>query len=100
MNEKWLFNHMPKSLFNDLTIEEVNMVANQLKNLSWSEYFHVISNSQKAIVLSLFDKHCDQTALQHFSNLEFRNYRTYNSKIHYHNNTPLRITIIDLKICK
>lgn len=93
----WIEQHMPPNFFEEVSKDDILLIAHSLMGLDLQEYFAHIHLKDSAIVLCLDSTDADLRILKHYQNHGIKNYRTFIS-----NNPPpfpsvktnLRIAII------
>lgn len=94
----WLEKHMPPKFFEEISEEDILLIAHSLMGFDLQEYFSHIHQKHSSFVLCLDSKDADLRILKHYKMHGIKNYRTFVSNspppfpsIHM----PLRIAIID-----
>lgn len=77
----WMEEHMPPRFFEELTHEEVMLIAHNLTGFHLSEYYTRLHLKNRAIVLTLNDPSADLKILKPFSFYGIKNYQTYVSDV-------------------
>lgn len=94
----WMQEHMPPKFFEEVTEDNVLLIAHSLMGLDLQGFFAILFPHESAFVLCLESKDADLKILEQFKLRGIRNYRTFVS-----NNPPpfpgitqlLRIAVID-----
>lgn len=93
----WLREHMPPSFFEEITEEDLLLIAHSLMGFDLQDYFAHIHLKHSAIVLCLDSKDADLRILKHYQQNGIKNYRTFisnESPPFARAKTPLRIAVI------
>lgn len=93
----WLREHMPPSFFEEITEEDLLLIAHSLMGFDLQDYFAHIHLKHSAIVLCLDSQDADLRILKQYQQHGIKNYRTFisnESPPFARVKTPLRIAVI------
>lgn len=91
----WLEQAMPLGFFDEVTKENISLIAHSLIDFDLQEYFSIINIQHSAVVMCLESPDADLKILKNFSDYAIRNYQCYVSFVPLPNcNSNLRIAII------
>ncbi|HSX04786.1 MAG TPA: NAD-glutamate dehydrogenase domain-containing protein [Rhabdochlamydiaceae bacterium] len=93
----WLDRHMPPSFFEEMSEDDILLIAHNLMGFDLHNYFATIHLKQRAIALCLDSNDADLKILKQFQNFGIKNYRTFvsNAPPPFPGITsPLRIALI------
>jgi glutamate dehydrogenase len=93
----WLENHMPPSFFQEISQQELMLIAHQLVGFEMSEHFCRIQLKDSAIVICLDSPDADLKVLKEIKFSGIKNYQTFISNAAFplcQTKTPLRIALI------